>query len=94
VNFSKFARQHLTTGVVSVARDRALADELRRQISPIGNNINQIARKANVDDSASMVMIADTFRLLTDVYTLVGQLGEQYGVREDHADQDDAESSS
>ncbi|WP_407640837.1 plasmid mobilization relaxosome protein MobC [Arcanobacterium ihumii] len=49
-NFSKFAREILTTGIVTVSNSASIADEISRQLGPIGNNINQIARKANTDN--------------------------------------------
>ncbi|XCB29579.1 relaxase/mobilization nuclease domain-containing protein [Arcanobacterium hippocoleae] len=60
-NFSKFAREVLTNGIVTVAYSRSVADEITRALAPIGNNVNQIARKANTDGFASLAQLNEIF---------------------------------
>lgn len=45
--------------------------QLIREINPIGNNINQIARRVNNDDEVSQKQIEEIFRLLGEIYRLV-----------------------
>ena len=47
--------------------------QLIREINAIGNNINQIARKANAFDNASQSELSEIHRLLADIYRAVKQ---------------------
>lgn len=42
--------------------------KLLREINAIGNNINQIAKKVNINNTASQDDISETLRLLGEVY--------------------------
>lgn len=92
-NFSKFARELLTTGVISVSYQRTLSDSLERHLSAIGNNINQIARQANTNKMATYEMVNDTFVLLSEVHKAISNLGDSSGGRKDQTDTFNAESS-
>ncbi|MFC5369834.1 MobC family plasmid mobilization relaxosome protein [Arcanobacterium bovis] len=78
-NFSKFARELLTTGVISVSYQRTLSDSLERHLSAIGNNINQIARQANTNNMATHEMVNEAYALLTEIHRAVSNLGDNNG---------------
>ena len=94
-NFSRFARVLLTNGKVRVSTSRALSETVTRQIAPIGNNINQIARQANTNDIATYAMVEETFRLMSEVHAVIKRLEDDKddGGNEDWPDTLNAESS-
>lgn len=53
-NFSAYARQMILKGKIAVDNHRLDVVELNRQLAPIGNNINQIARYVNTEHFASV----------------------------------------
>lgn len=93
-NFSRFARVLLTNGKVRVSTSRALSETVTRQIAPIGNNINQIARQANTNDIATYAMVEETFRLMSEVHAVIKRLeDDKDGGNEDWPDTHNAKSS-
>ena len=58
-NFSKFARQQLKNGYV-VSRPSDDFSGVIDQLARIGNNINQIAKKANTDNVATFEQVVRT----------------------------------
>lgn len=81
-NFSRFARTMVLKGQVVVDENRADLLTVSVALARIGNNVNQIARKVNVDDFASLEQVQATRELMGQVQALlVGALGDrrQYG---------------
>ncbi len=81
-NFSRFARTMLLKGRVVVDEQRADLLAVSVALARIGNNVNQIARKVNVDDFASLEQVRAARDLMGQVQELlVEALGErrQYG---------------
>lgn len=85
-NFSKFAREVLTNGIVSVAYSKSIADEINRALAPIGNNVNQIARKANTDGFATLQQLNEIFLLLEELYALVSTFKSSHGSSKNQED--------
>lgn len=94
-NFSRFARVLLTNGKVRVSSSRALSESLTRLIAPIGNNINQIARQANTNDLATLMMVEAVYRKLSEVHADIKRLDKDKddGSNENRADTYHAEGS-
>ena len=88
-NFSQFARETLTTGLVTARPDKRLvAREIERQLGPIGNNINQLARQANTDDVATYAQVRAAVWMLGEVRRIVAMhLGSENGDHQNRADQ-------
>ncbi|ADH93367.1 Bacterial mobilisation protein (MobC) [Arcanobacterium haemolyticum] len=86
-NFSKFARQTLTSGVIVTSTKSAGAERISREIAAIGNNINQIARKANTENIATYEQVLAAIDLLDEVRKLVqSELGSARGRGENPSD--------
>ncbi|MDY5584335.1 MAG: MobC family plasmid mobilization relaxosome protein [Arcanobacterium sp.] len=67
-NFSRFTRQMLlNNGRFCVSNHDELVEVFRFQFSRIGNNLNQIARKANTEDEASVELLQQCLRLLSEI---------------------------
>ncbi|TBW20709.1 MobC family plasmid mobilization relaxosome protein [Arcanobacterium bovis] len=66
-NFSRFTRQLLLTGRVVFDDRRARVNEIQRQFSAVGNNINQIAKQANTQNFATFEMVSQALALLEEV---------------------------
>ncbi|MFT3944354.1 MAG: MobC family plasmid mobilization relaxosome protein [Ancrocorticia sp.] len=88
-NFSTFARELLTQAPLTISYRPAIADEINRQLGPIGNNINQLAKKANTDNVATFEQIMAVQRMLSEVRAIVArELGSDHGSSEDRTDPD------
>lgn len=76
-SFGQFARDALLDGeirVVKVAFDPA---SLRVELSRIGNNMNQIARQANVDEVATVEQVKAARELLREIQGLIVQASKE-----------------
>ena len=68
-NFSRFTRRLLLTGKV-VQHPNVDVAELARQLSAIGNNLNQIAKKANTGNQLTQSMAESALRQFYQVRDL------------------------
>lgn len=88
--FSSFARELFCQGKLTMVHTMTIDPELRRQISAIGNNINQIAHKANTDNMATFEQVVASRRLLQEVhYQVACSLGSRNGSSEDRGHPND-----
>jgi len=71
-NFNSFARIMLVMGEVKILNFEELR-ELRKEINRIGVNINQIAKKVNEDDQASLTELSQILELQKDLKDTVNQ---------------------
>ena len=49
----------------------AATSEVQRQLSAIGNNINQIARNVNIHDGTTMQQMVETRKLLRQIQQVI-----------------------
>ena len=76
-NFSRFARLQLVNGCVVMPPSKADEDVVR-QLAWIGNNLNQIAKKANATQVVTYEMAVDATRQFHEVYAVLRAVyGEQ-----------------
>jgi len=61
-SFSNFARELLINGKVKVSRIKKADPALLYQLNKIGNNLNQIAHKVNVEGCENDILILDSLR--------------------------------
>lgn len=69
--FDAFARGMLLEGTLKVVKVAFDASVLRVELSRIGNNLNQIARKVNVDDGATVEEMRAARLLLRQVQEVI-----------------------
>lgn len=87
-SFSDFAREMILNRTVVVNNRRLDVVGLRAALSPIGNNINQIARKVNTHNLASLEQLEAVRLLLENVEAIVEAYvreGDELGDREDRS---------
>lgn len=88
-SFSDFAREMILNRTVVVNNRRLDVVGLRAALSPIGNNINQIARKVNTSNLASLEQLEAVRLLLENVEAIVEAYvreGDGLGDRENKSD--------
>lgn len=88
-SFSDFAREMILNRTVVVNNRRLDVVGLRAALSPIGNNINQIARKVNTSNLASLEQLEAVRLLLENVEAIVEAYvreGDELGDRENKSD--------
>lgn len=88
-SFSDFAREMILSRTVVVNNRRLDVVGLRAALSPIGNNINQIARKVNTSNLASLEQLEAVRLLLENVEAIVEAYvreGDELGDRENKSD--------
>lgn len=88
-SFSDFAREMILNRTVVVNNRRLDVVGLRAALSPIGNNINQIARKVNTSNLASLEQLEAVRLLLENVEAIVEAYireGDELGDRENKPD--------
>lgn len=88
-SFSDFAREMILNRTVVVNNRRLDVVGLRAALSPIGNNINQIARKVNTHNLASLEQLEEVRLLLENVEAIVEAYvreGDELGDRENKSD--------
>lgn len=93
-SFSDFAREMILSRKVVVNERTLDVAAVRAALAPIGNNVNQIARKANVDDFASLEQLEAVRFLLGQIETTLERYvrgGGDGGRSEDGPDSSDAE---
>jgi len=71
-NFNAFARIMLIMGEVKILNFEELR-ELRKEINRIGVNINQVAKKVNEDDQASLTELSQILELQKHLKDTVSQ---------------------
>ena len=71
-NFNAFARIMLIMGEVKILNFEELR-ELRKEINRIGVNINQVAKKVNEDDQASLTELSKILELQKHLKDTVSQ---------------------
>lgn len=71
-NFNTFARIMLIMGEVKILNFEELR-ELRKEINRIGVNINQVAKKVNEDDQASLTELSQILELQKHLKDTVSQ---------------------
>ena len=71
-NFNAFARIMLIMGEVKILNFEELR-ELRKEINRIGGNINQVAKKVNEDDQASLNELSQILELQKHLKDTVSQ---------------------
>ncbi|CEY60345.1 plasmid mobilization protein [Streptococcus pseudopneumoniae] len=71
-NFNAFARIMLIMGEVRILNFEELR-ELRKEINRIGVNINQVAKKVNEDDQASLTELSQILELQKHLKDAVSQ---------------------
>ena len=71
-NFNAFARIMLIMGEVKILNFEELR-ELRKEINRIGVNINQVAKKVNEDEQASLNELSQILELQKDLKDTVSQ---------------------
>lgn len=71
-NFNVFARIMLIMGEVKILNFEELR-ELRKEINRIGVNINQVAKKVNEDDQASLTELSQILELQKHLKDTVSQ---------------------
>ena len=71
-NFNTFARIMLIMGEVKILNFEELK-ELRKEINRIGVNINQVAKKVNEDDQASLTELSQILELQKHLKDTVSQ---------------------
>ncbi|RSX51280.1 MobC family plasmid mobilization relaxosome protein [Bifidobacterium callimiconis] len=79
-SFSAFAREIMTNGSVKVIEPTWDPELTLRQLRPIGVNVNQIARRVNADDTASMAAVAELRAEMNDLIDTVGRMCSEYRV--------------
>ncbi len=68
---SKFIRKALFDDGKMIIMDRSLIYDLYNEVNRIGNNINQIARMANIEKRISVDQITDVYLMLDEIRKLV-----------------------
>lgn len=91
-NFSKFAREILTTGLISIPQTRSDAEIISAQIARVGNNINQIARQANTNNLATADMVVKALDLLEEIHSIIKSKDRTHGNSESKTNPYDTES--
>ena len=93
-SFSDFAREMILSRKVVVNERTLDVAAVRVALAPIGNNVNQIARKANVDDFASLEQLEAVRFLLGQIEATLERYvrgGGDGGSSEDRSDSSNAE---
>lgn len=70
-SFDAFARRACLEGQVKVVRQSFDPQALRAELSRIGNNVNQVARQANVDQEATAEQVQEVRALMREVQRVV-----------------------
>lgn len=70
-SFSAFARRVLIDGDLRVRHVTFDPEPLRTELSRIGNNLNQIARRVNAEQSVSATEALQARRLMQEVQRLI-----------------------
>lgn len=58
-SFSDFTREVLLHGEIKISRVKKMDQDLIYEINRIGNNLNQIAKKANSNELAGIQLLAE-----------------------------------
>ena len=58
----------LVTGFIPVSKDNAKIYSLTKELSAIGNNINQIAKKVNSENCINQAQLDEILHLLGEIY--------------------------
>ena len=61
-SFSEFARELILNGKVKISRVKKVDPALLYELNRIGNNLNQIAHKVNVESCENDILILDSLR--------------------------------
>ncbi|OXN00614.1 MobC family plasmid mobilization relaxosome protein [Bifidobacterium vansinderenii] len=79
-SFGGFAREIMTNGSVKVIEPTWDPELTLRQLRPIGVNVNQIARRVNAADTASMAAVAELRAEMNDLIDTVGRMCSEYRI--------------
>lgn len=67
-NFAKFAREQILAGRIVINLSKIDIDQVRSLISPIGNNINQIAKRVNADKNITYDQATAAQKMVDRIY--------------------------
>ena len=70
-SFDSFARRACLESEVKVVRQSFDPQELRAELARIGNNVNQIARQANVEQTSTEEQVRAVKALLREIQTVI-----------------------
>lgn len=70
-SFDSFARRSCLESEVKVVRQAFDPQELRAELARVGNNVNQIARQANVEQASTEEQVRAVKTLLRDIQTVI-----------------------
>lgn len=70
-SFDSFARRSCLESEVKVVRQSFDPQELRAELARVGNNVNQIARQANIEQASTEEQVRAVKTLLRDIQTVI-----------------------
>ena len=70
-SFDSFARRACLESEVKVVRQSFDPQELRAELARVGNNVNQIARQANVEQASTEEQVRAVKALLREIQTVI-----------------------
>lgn len=70
-SFDRFARRACLESEVKVVRQSFDPQELRAELARVGNNVNQIARQANIEQESTAEQVRAVKALLRDIQTVI-----------------------
>lgn len=70
-SFDSFARRACLESEVKVVRQSFDPQELRAELARVGNNVNQIARQANVEQASTEEQVRAVKTLLREIQTAI-----------------------
>lgn len=76
-SFDAFARDVLLSSKVKVVRIPFDPAPLRADLARIGNNINQIARQVNIEETTTLEQMRDARKLLREVQRVIEEATKQ-----------------
>lgn len=70
-SFDSFARRACLDSEVKVVRQSFDPQELRAELARVGNNVNQIARQANIEQASTEEQVRAVKSLLREIQTVI-----------------------
>lgn len=70
-SFDSFARRACLESEVKVVRQSFDPQELRAELARVGNNVNQIARQANIEQASTEEQVRAVKSLLREIQTAI-----------------------
>lgn len=70
-SFDSFARRSCLESEVKVVRQSFDPQSMRAELARVGNNVNQIARQANIEQESTAEQVRAVKELLRDIQTVI-----------------------